>query len=168
MTRKFFAALAASAAVLAAPVALTTPATAQPLTLEQFEGKFTGGGTLVRKGSTTNLTCNLTGDANGDSYTLAGRCRANIIAGGNIRIAVRQQGNRITGSFSDGLGTVSSLSGTANGSSLSMVATETAESVRPDPPARMTLTRSGSGLTLSVRNTQEGAGSNITLSLRSQ
>lgn len=135
--------------------------------LQRFEGRFVGQGTLSRGGSgARTLDCNLTGQPSGDRLSLSGVCRANIFASANISIDMRCSAGRCTGQFRDGLGTISSLSGQRRGDSLHFMATETAESVRPDPPARMVLTRDADGIDLTVRNTQPPKGSAISLDLK--
>lgn len=133
--------------------------------LEQFEGEFRGKGTLVRDNDATDLTCTLRGQTQGEQLSLRGTCRANIFASANISIQIRRAGDRYVGQFRDGLGTVSRLSGEGSGNGLTFIATETEESVRPDPPARMQLSRAGGALILNVRNTVPGEGSAISLNL---
>lgn len=163
--------LMALAAALAIALVVAGPAAAQssgaPASLERFEGRFVGQGSLARSGGDArSLNCDLTGRPSGERLSLSGVCRANIFASANIQIEVTCSGPRCSGSFRDGLGTVSALSGQRQGDRLSFLATETADSVRPDPPARMTLVREGDGLGLTVRNTQAGKGSAISLDLK--
>jgi hypothetical protein len=154
-------------ALAAAPALAQTTGSVAPL--QRFEGRFVGKGTLARGGgSPRTLNCDLAGRPSGDRLSLSGVCRAMVFASANISIDVRCSGQRCTGSFRDGLGTISSLAGQQRGDSLSLLATETAESVRPDPPARMTLTRKPDGIGLSVQNTQPGKGSAISLDLKKQ
>lgn len=153
--------------IAAVPAPAQTTGSVSPM--QRFEGRFVGGGTLERadRGSTA-LKCDLRGQSGGASLSLAGTCRANIIAAANISIALRCSGPSCNGTFRDGLGTVSSLSGRHSGDRFNLMATETAESVRPDPPARMILVRDAEGIDLSVRNTQAGKGSTISLDLKKQ
>jgi hypothetical protein len=168
MTRRPLVSFVFSSAILFGAAALGQT-TGSASSLQQFEGSFAGQGTLARQGGASrSLTCNLTGRSTGDSLSLAGTCRAMIIASANISIETRCSGNRCTGSFRDGLGTISSLAGQRRGDTLSFLATETADSVRPDPPARMSLSRTASGITLTVRNTEPGKGSAISLDLKKQ
>ncbi|MET0605774.1 MAG: hypothetical protein ABWZ80_04915 [Beijerinckiaceae bacterium] len=151
----------------AVPVGAQTTGSISPL--EIFEGRFAGKGSLARAGGAPRtLDCDLTGRASGDRYSLTGTCHASIIVSANVSIEVRCIGSRCSGSFRDGRGTVSSLVGERRGETLSFLATETAESVRPDPPAHMTLTRRREGIALSVRNTEPTKGSAISLELRKQ
>lgn len=137
--------------------------------LQSFEGEFRGSGSLTRgEQGATRLNCNLTGRRSGDGLLLAGTCRANIFASARISIDIRYDAasGRFKGSFRDGLGTVSTLDGRRSGNTLNFLAVETAESVRPDPPARMQLTRNPDGISINLRNTVPGEGSTITLALQ--
>lgn len=154
-------------AIMAAASAAAQTPSASPM--QRFEGRFVGGGTLERGGrGATALHCELTGRSAGANLTLGGTCRANIIAGAAVSIVLRCSGASCAGMFRDGLGTVSSLSGRHRGDRFTLLAKETAESVRPDPPARMILVRDAEGIDLSVRNTQPGKGSTILLDLKKQ
>jgi hypothetical protein len=137
--------------------------------LQTFEGEFRGTGSLTRgEQSATRLNCTLTGRRSGAGLLLAGTCRANIFASARISIDIRYDAasGRFRGSFRDGLGTVSTLDGRRSGNTLNFLATETAESVRPDPPARMQLTRNANGISIDLRNTVPGEGSTISLALQ--
>jgi hypothetical protein len=137
--------------------------------LRAFEGRFTGTGQLQQaNGSDHNLSCKFSGDNEGPQVVLNGRCSTAIIFGTDVRIAIRYdpKGDRYVGTFRDGGGTVAELVGARRGQTLSFSFTETAESVRPNPPARLTITRSSNNIVLSLRGTVPQKGQNLDLVLR--
>ena len=123
-----------------------TPIVAQPLTgamgretafLHSFEGRFQGIGSLKRVNrSGHRLTCKFNGTSNAGSVVLDGRCSTAVIFSTSMRIDIQYNpsNGRYTGSFRESLGTIADLSGSRTGKTLSLAFTETAESVRPNPP----------------------------------
>jgi len=136
--------------------------------LRAFEGRFTGTGQLQQaNGSGHNLSCKFSGDNEGSQVVLNGRCSTALIFGTNVRIAIRYdpKSDRYVGTFRDGAGTIAELVGARRGQTLSFSFTETAESVRPNPPARLTITRSSDNIVLSLRGTVPNKGQNLDLVL---
>lgn len=120
------------------------PSAAKTAFPHSFDGRFKGIGSLERvNGSGHTLTCRFNGTSKAGSAVLDGRCSAAVIFSASMRIDIQYNpGNgRYTGSFRESLGTVAHLAGSRTGETLSLAFTETAESVRPDPPARLTITR---------------------------
>jgi hypothetical protein len=73
---------------------------------------------------------------------------------------------RYAGTFKESTGTVARLSGSRQGQRLTLAFNETAESVRPNPPATLTISRQQSGVALTLRGSQPGKGQNLDLSLK--
>lgn len=156
-------------------------AMAQPLAAEQnavsgeagflrsFEGRFSGAGTLQKAGgSSRSLSCSFEGDEQGARLSLSGTCRAAAIFSATIEIELRHdpRSERYHGSFRESTGTVASLAGRRQGQRLTLAFTETAESVRPNPPATLTITRRQDGIALALRASEPDRGQNIDLALR--
>ncbi|MFC7399998.1 hypothetical protein ACFQU1_22615 [Chelatococcus sp. GCM10030263] len=166
---------AAAAAFL---IATTLPVWAQPeqgtasresAFLQSFEGRFTGTGRLQRaNGSDHNLTCKFSGDSQGAEVVLNGNCSTAVIFGTSIRISIRYdpKSGRYVGSFRERTGTIANLAGARKGETLSFSFVETAESVRPNPPARLTITRRSGNIVLSLRGTVPNKGQNLDLVLK--
>ena len=136
--------------------------------LDIFDGRFKGTGTLQNAGERShNLTCEFDGDRQGSRVTLQGRCSTAVIFGTTVQIdlTVDPKTGRYDGSFREGRGTVADLAGTRRGDSLSLSFVETAESVRPNPPATLTINRRSGGLALTLRGSQPGRGQNLDLAL---
>jgi hypothetical protein len=83
-----------------------------------------------------------------------------------IDIQYNPGSGRYTGSFRESLGTIAHLAGSRMGETLLLAFTETAESVRPNPPARLTITRRNRDIVLTLRGTKPGLGQNLDLVLR--
>lgn len=155
-----------------------TPIGAQPLTgavgretafLHSFDGRFTGKGSLKRvNGSGHSLTCKFNGTSKAGSVVLDGRCSTAVIFSTSMRIDIQYNpgSGRYTGSFRESLGTIADLAGSRMGETLLLAFTETAESVRPNPPARLTITRRNRDIVLTLRGTKPGLGQNLDLVLR--
>lgn len=156
-------------------------ALAQPLAAEQdarsdetgflrsFEGRFSGAGTLQNAGgSSRSLSCSFDGDEQGSRLSLNGTCRTAAIFSATIRIELRHdpRSGRYHGAFRESTGTVAELAGRREGQKLTLAFTETAESVRPNPPATLTITRRQDGIALTLRPSKPDQGQNIDLSLR--
>ena len=156
-------------------------ALAQPLAAEQdarsdeagflrsFEGRFSGAGTLQNAGgSSRSLSCSFDGDEQGSRLSLNGTCRTAAIFSATIRIELRHdpRSGRYHGAFRESTGTVAELAGRREGQKLTLAFTETAESVRPNPPATLTITRRQGGIALTLRPSKPDQGQNIDLSLR--
>lgn len=136
--------------------------------LDVFAGRFTGTGTLQSAGGgSRGLSCAFTGDRQGLRVTLNGRCSTALVFGTTVRIDLvfDAKTRRYDGKFRDGRGTVADLAGARRGDRLSLSFVETAESIKPNPPATLTINRRGDGLSLSLRGTQPGRGSNLDLAL---
>jgi hypothetical protein len=161
--------------------ALALLALAQPLAAEQdarsdeagflrsFEGRFSGAGTLQNAGgSSRSLSCSFDGDEQGSRLSLNGTCRTAAIFSATIRIELRHdpRSGRYHGAFRESTGTVAELAGRREGQKLTLAFTETAESVRPNPPATLTITRRQGGIALTLRPSKPDQGQNIDLSLR--
>ena len=169
--------LAFCLAAAAAPNAIAQDATgaipSEAAFLQSLEGRFSGAGTFTRLrdgGEGRRLTCNLTSDSQGNRLTLDGKCTAAVVFGTSVRVDVRYDpaSKRYSGSFRDGLGTVANLSGTRRGQTIQLAFNETAESVRPGPPATLTIAENNDRLSLSLQSTRSDAGQNLRLSLQKQ
>ena len=167
--------------LIKALAALALLALAQPLAAEQdarsdeagflrsFEGRFSGAGTLQNAGgSSRSLSCSFDGDEQGSRLSLNGTCRTAAIFSATIRIELRHdpRSGRYHGAFRESTGTVAELAGRREGQKLTLAFTETAESVRPNPPATLTITRRQGGIALTLRPSKPDQGQNIDLSLR--
>jgi hypothetical protein len=137
--------------------------------LSSLEGRFSGNGTLQNAGGNSrSLKCQFNGDQTGPRLSLDGSCTAATIFSATIRIELRHdpKSGRYAGTFRESTGTVASLSGKRQGQQLTLAFNETAESVRPNPPATLTISRQPSGVALTLRGSQPGKGQNLDLSLR--
>ena len=160
----------------AALLVLAQPSMAEPEAgpgeagfLSSLEGRFSGSGTLQNAGGTSRtLTCRFDGDQEGSRLSLDGSCSTAAIFSATIRIELRHdpQTGRYAGSFRESTGTVANLSGRRQGQRLTLAFNETADSVRPNPPATLTISRQQGGVALTLRGSQPGKGQNLDLSLR--
>ncbi len=164
--------IAASAVILglsAGAVALAQQQEPEETTfLRSFEGQFRGSGTLERAGGASHaLKCSFEGDSEGRRVTLDGSCSAALIFNTSVRIELRYDpsSRRYEGAFREESGTIADLAGRRRGESLSLSFTETAQSVRPGPPATLTIRRKENGITLSLRSSKPGEGQNLDLEL---
>jgi len=168
--------LKACTAVLLLAVVTTTEAHAVPSAvgsetnfLRSFDGQFAGTGRLERvNGSGHTLTCKFKGTSDVRRVVLDGRCSTAIIFGTSMRIDIRYDAGtgRYSGSFRESMGTIADLVGSRVGETLSLAFTETPESIRPNPPARLTITRRDRDVVLTLRGTKPGLGQNLDLVLR--
>jgi hypothetical protein len=161
------AAAALATLLLAAPLAAQQGG--ESAFLRSFEQSFSGSGTVQSAGgSSRSLTCSFTGDEQGSRLSLNGSCRAAAIFSATIQIELRHdpRQDRYQGTFRESTGTVATLSGKRQGQRLTLAFTETAESVRPDPPATLTITRGQGGISLTLRGSKPGQGRNLDLNLR--
>jgi hypothetical protein len=159
-------------------VAMTPTTWAQPVPgglsgettfLRAFDGQFAGTGRLEQAdGSGHTLTCKFKGNSEGRQVVLDGRCSTAIMFGTSMRIGIRYDARtgRYLGSFHESMGTIAVLVGSRQGETLSLSFTETAESIRPNPPARLTITRRDHDMVLTLRGTKPGQGQNLNLVLR--
>lgn len=159
---------------VALTIAASTPAQAQPAGenetgfLRVFDGRFNGTGIMQKAGGPAhNLSCTFDGNHSGANVTLNGRCSTAMVIGTTVRIqlAVDPHKGRYSGSFVDDRGTVASLSGSRKGQTLTLSFRETAESVRPDPPATLTIDTRADGLAIRLRGSEPGRGQNLDLAL---
>ncbi|MGX1789504.1 hypothetical protein ACWIGM_22340 [Bosea sp. NPDC055332] len=137
--------------------------------LNSLEGRFSGNGTLQNAGgSSRSLKCQFNGDQEGSRLSLDGSCSTALIFSATIRIELRHDSKtgRYAGTFKESTGTVANLSGTRQGQRLTLAFNETAESVRPNPPATLTISRQQSRVALTLRGSQPGKGQNLDLSLK--
>lgn len=137
--------------------------------LRSFEGQFTGTGKLQRAGGRSHaLTCKFSGDQQGSQVVLNGSCSTALVLSTSVRIEIRYDpgSRRYEGAFREGTGTVAALAGARQGQTLSFSFTETAESVRPSPPARLSISRGADDLVLTLRGTKPDEGQNLDLMLR--
>lgn len=137
--------------------------------LSSLEGRFSGNGTLQNAGgSSRSLKCQFNGDQEGARLSLDGSCSTAAVFSATIRIELRHdpKTGRYAGTFKESTGTVANLSGRRQGQRLTLAFNETAESVRPNPPATLTISRQQSGVALTLRGSQPGKGQNLDLSLR--
>lgn len=137
--------------------------------LRSFEGRFTGKGRLDRaSGSSHALNCSFDGDHSGAQVVLNGNCSTAILFNTAVRIELRYDPatGRYGGAFRESRGTVADLTGARLGQTLSLAFNETAESVRPGPPARLTISRKGDDMMLMLRSIRPGQGQNLDLMLR--
>lgn len=137
--------------------------------LNSLEGRFSGNGTLHNAGgSSRSLKCRFNGDQEGARLSLDGSCSTAAIFSTTIRIELRHDSKtgRYAGTFRESTGTVANLSGRRQGQRLTLAFNETAESVRPNPPATLTISRQDNGVELTLRGSQPGKGQNLDLSLR--
>lgn len=166
----------AKACVAAALLLLAGPGVAQTDTgngeadfLNALEGRFSGDGILQNAGgSSRSLTCRFNGDQQGLRLSLDGSCRTAAIFSATIRIELRHdpKTGRYAGTFRESTGTVADLGGRRQGQRLTLAFNETAESVRPNPPAALTITRQQDGIALTLRGSKPGQGQNLDLALR--
>lgn len=144
-----FTAMLATAAVSSASAQLATIDEAS--FLQAFEGRFTGTGKLENAGgSSHDLSCTFDGDQQGSRVTLSGRCSTALVLSTTVKIDLRYdpRTQRYDGEFRESKGTVASLAGTRRGDNLALSFRETAESIRPNPPAMLTISRHAEGLAL--------------------
>ncbi len=137
--------------------------------LSSLEGRFSGNGTLQNAGgSSRSLKCQFNGDQEGARLSLDGSWTTAAIFSATIKIELRHdpKSGRYAGTFRESTGTVASLSGKRQGQRLTLAFNETAESVRPNPPATLTITSQQGGVALTLRGSQPGKGQNLDLSLR--
>jgi hypothetical protein len=137
--------------------------------LNSLEGRFSGNGTLQNAGgSSRSLKCQFEGDQEGSRLSLDGTCSTAAIFSATIRIELRldPKTGRYAGTFRESTGTVANLAGKRQGQRLTLAFNETAESVRPNPPATLTISRRQDGVALTLRGSQPGKGQNLDLSLR--
>lgn len=166
----------AKACVAAALLLLASPGAAQTEAgngeadfLNALEGRFSGDGTLQSAGgSSRSLSCEFKGDQQGSRLNLDGSCRTAAIFSATIRIELRHdpKTGRYAGTFRESTGTVADLGGRRQGERLTLAFNETAESVRPNPPATLTITRRQDGIALTLRGSKPGQGQNLDLALR--
>lgn len=162
----FAATLAAATPILAQQRSVASQETAF---LRSFKGQFTGTGKLQRAGGASHtLNCKLNGDHQGAQVVLNGSCSAALVFSTSVRIEIRYDpgSRRYEGVFREGKGTVAALAGARQGQTLSFSFTETPESVRPDPPARLSIRRGADDLVLTLRGTKPDQGRNLDLMLR--
>ncbi|MDU0340460.1 hypothetical protein [Bosea rubneri] len=149
--------------------AQTEPGNGEASFLNALEGRFSGDGTLQNAGgSSRSLKCQFNGDQQGPRLSLDGSCRTAAIFSATIRIELRHDPStgRYAGTFRESTGTVADLGGRRQGQRLTLAFNETAESVRPNPPATLTITRQEGGIALTLRGSQPGKGQNLDLALR--
>lgn len=166
----------AKAFAAATLLVLTQPVLAEPEAghgettfLGSLEGRFSGNGTLQNAGGSSRaLKCQFNGDHEGARLSLDGSCSTAAIFSATIKIELRHdpKTGRYAGTFRESTGTVANLSGQRQGQRLTLAFNETPESVRPNPPATLTISRQQSGVALSLRGSQPGKGQNLDLSLR--
>lgn len=155
--------LAASSAAHAQPAAKN-----EAEFLRIFDGRFTGTGSLQKAGGPSrNLSCKFDGNHSGANVFLSGRCSTALVFGTTVRIqlSVDPRTGRYSGSFVEGRGTVANLSGVRKGQTLTLSFRETAESVRQNPPATLTINSRADGLAIRLRGSEPGRGQNLDLAL---
>lgn len=160
---------AAALLLLARPGAAQTESGGEASFLNALEGRFSGDGTLQNAGgSSRSLKCQFNGDQQGSRLSLDGSCRTAAIFSATIRIELRHDPStgRYAGTFRESTGTVADLGGKRQGQRLTLSFNETAESVRPNPPATLTITRQEGGIALTLRGSKPGQGQNLDLALR--
>lgn len=165
------ACVAAALLLLAQPGAAEQEAGRETDFLRSLEGRFSGNGTLQSAGGgRRSLKCRFDGDQQGARLSLGGSCRTALIFSTAIRIELRHDPatGRYAGSFRESTGTVADLGGRRQGERLTLAFTETAESVRPNPPATLTITRRQGGIALTLRGSKPGQGQNLDLALREE
>ncbi|WID94157.1 hypothetical protein QO058_14835 [Bosea vestrisii] len=160
----------------AALLVLAQPSAAQQDTgsseasfLSSLEGRFSGNGTLQNAGGTSrSLKCQFDGDQQDSRLSLDGSCTTAAILSATIKIELRHdpKTGRYAGTFKESTGTVANLAGTRQGQRLTLAFNETAESVRPNPPATLTISRQQDGVALTLRGSQPGQGQNLDLLLK--
>ena len=122
----------------------SAPSHAQPAGLQDFNGSFSGGGTLKRatESNSRALNCTFSGSTAGSRLALNGRCSAGILSTtSNISLNLDPASQRLTGSYRDGTGTIANLSGSRRGNVLTVAFNETAESMNPGRPVGSPLGR---------------------------
>lgn len=165
MTALLFAAMTTTTCAQAMPSAVGRETTF----LHSFDGSFAGTGRLERAdGSGHTLTCKFKGTSEARHVVLDGRCSIAIIFATSMRIDIRYDTGtgRYSGSFRESMGTIADLVGSRQGDALSLAFTETPESIRPNPPARLTITRRDHDVVLTLRGTKPGRGQSLDLILR--
>lgn len=164
---KAFAALALLA--LATPGLAEQEAGGETEFLNSLEGRFSGNGTLQNAGGGSHaLTCKFNGDQQGSRLNLDGSCSTAAIFSTTIQIDLRHDAKtgHYVGTFKESTGTIANLAGQRQGQRLTLAFNETAESVRPNPPATLTITSQKGGVALTLRGSQPGKGQKLDLSLR--
>jgi hypothetical protein len=161
--------LAIALTVAAAPATHAQPAAHNEAAfLRNFDGRFNGTGSLRKAGGRThNLSCAFDGNHSGANVSLSGRCSTALVFGTTIRIqmSVDPQTGRYSGSFVESRGTVANLSGARKGQTLTLSFRETAASLRPNPPATLTIDSRADGLAIRLRGNEPGRGQNMDLAL---
>lgn len=172
MTRHRMAKALATAAllVLAQPAIAEREAESDEASfLSSLEGRFSGNGTLQNAGGGSHsLTCQFNSGQQGSRLSLDGSCTTGAVFSTTIRIELRHdpKTGRYAGTFRESMGTVANLAGKRQGQRLTLAFNETAESVRPNPPATLTISRQPNGVALTLRGSQPGEGQNLDLALR--
>jgi hypothetical protein len=172
MTRHHIAKALATAAllVLAQPAIAEREAGSDEASfLRSLEGRFSGNGTLQNAdGSSRSLACQFKSGQQGSRLSLDGSCTTAAVFSTTIRIELRHdpKTGHYAGTFRESMGTVANLAGKRQGQRLTLAFNETAESVRPNPPATLTISRRQDGVALTLRGSQPGEGQNLDLSLR--
>jgi hypothetical protein len=161
--------LAVALTLAASPAAHAQPAAKNETGfLRIFDGRFNGTGNLQKAGGRTHrLSCEFDGNHSGANVSLSGRCSTALVFGTTVRIqlSVDPRTGRYSGSFVEGRGTVANLSGARKGQTLTLSFRETAASVRPNPPATLTIDSRADGLAIRLRGSEPGRGQNLDLAL---
>ena len=137
--------------------------------LHSFDGRFAGTGRLERAdGSGHALTCKFKGISEARHVVVDGLCSPAVIFATSMRIDIRYDTGtgRYSGSFRESMGTIADLVVSRQGASLSLAFAETPESIRPNPPARLKITRRDDDVVLTLRGTKPGRGQSLDLVLR--
>lgn len=112
--------------------------------LKRFHGSFTGGGQarLNAEGEAHQISCKVSGTSSETSVNIGGTCSAGMMSK-NISATLRATSNgRYSGTY-NGVNGSASLSGRRKGNTIVLA-------VRGAKPATMTISNSGSGISLTV------------------
>jgi hypothetical protein len=112
--------------------------------LKRFHGSFSGSGTvrLEQAEAPRSISCRVSGTTTASSLNISGTCSAGMMSKA-ISASLRASGNGSYSGTFNGISGTSSLSGRRSGNSIVLA-------MRGAEPATMTVSNSGSGISLSV------------------
>jgi hypothetical protein len=135
--------LLASALIAAATIVPNAHASEADF-LKSIEGKWSGGGTVLRKigGENVNVKCSMQSDASESSYSMDGSCRALVVVTRGFNASVKASGTSYSGTYVGVSGKPSSLSGSREGNTINLDVTW-ANEMYGDRKATMTIQKVG-------------------------
>jgi hypothetical protein len=156
---RLVAASALIAAALAAPAAHASEADF----LKSIEGKWNGGGTVLRNigGNKINVKCSMQSNAQSASYSMDGSCRALVVVSRAFNAKVKASGTSYSGTYVGVSGKPSSLNGTRQGNTLNFDVTW-ANEIYGDRKATMTIQKVGNdGLRIRTIDRDPSSGKSV-------